>query len=128
MKLLLDTHLLLWAAGKPEKLSPATLMLLEAPDNELMFSAASIWEVAIKAGIEKKDFVVEPHLMRRALADNGYRELPVNSAHAVALMNLPALHKDPFDRILVAQAHVEGIILLTSDEMVARYPGPIQKV
>ena len=128
MKLLLDTHLLLWAAAQPEKLTPAALALIEAPENELLFSAASLWEIAIKAGSGRQDFAVEPGLIRRGLLDNGYHELPVSSAHAVALMRLPAIHKDPFDRILVAQAQVEGIVLVTSDNAVSQYPGAIRKV
>ena len=128
MKLLLDTHLLLWAAGQPEKLSAAALALIEAPENQLLFSAASLWEIAIKAGLGRDDFVMEPGLIRRGLLDNGYEELPVNSAHAVALTGLPAIHKDPFDRILVAQAQVEGILLLTSDDIVSRYPGAVERV
>ena len=128
MKLLLDTHLLLWAAGQPEKLSSTALALIEAPENQLLFSAASLWEIAIKASLGRRDFVVEPGLVRRGLLDNGYDELPVCSAHAVALVGLPAIHKDPFDRILVAQAQVEGIVLVTSDETVSQYPGAIQHV
>ncbi len=128
MKFLLDTHLLLWAAGQPEKLSAAALALIEAPENELLFSAASLWEIAIKAGLGREDFVVEPGLMRRGLLDNGYEELPVSSVHAVALTGLPAIHKDPFDRILVAQARVEGIVLVTSDDIVSQYPGAIEQV
>ena len=128
MKLLLDTHLLLWAAGQPEKLSTAALALIEAPENQLLFSAASLWEIAIKAGLGREDFVVEPGLIRRGLLDNGYEELPVSSAHAVALTRLPAIHKDPFDRILVAQAQVEGIVLVTSDDTVSQYPGAIERV
>ncbi len=128
MKLLLDTHLLLWVAGQPEKLSTAALALIEEPENQLLFSAASLWEIAIKASLGRSDFVVEPGLIRRGLLDNGYDELPVSSAHAVALTSLPAIHKDPFDRILVAQAQVEGIVLLTSDDTVSQYPGTIQRV
>lgn len=128
MKLLLDTHLLLWAAGQPQKLSPAARKFLDDPRNELLFSAASLWEVAIKRGLGRDDFQVEPRLLRRGLLDNGYFELPITSAHTVALDSLPPIHKDPFDRILVAQATVEGIALLTSDSVVAQYPGPVRKV
>lgn len=128
MKLLLDTHLLLWAAGQPEKLSPAALTLIEAPENQPVFSAASLWEIAIKSNLGREDFVVEPKLIRRGLLDNDYEELPVNSAHAVALMELPPIHKDPFDRILIAQAQVEGILLVTSDNTVSQYPGAIELV
>jgi len=128
VKLLLDTHLLLWAAGQPEKLSNAALTLIEAPENQLMFSAASLWEIAVKAGLGREDFVVMPGLVRRGLLDNGYEELPVSSVHAVALTGLPAIHKDPFDRILVAQAQVEGIVLVTSDDTVSQYSGAIERV
>lgn len=128
MKLLLDTHLLLWAAGEPERLSKEARALLSAPENELFFSAASLWEIAIKRGLGRPDFSVDARLLRRGLLDNGYSELPIASEHAVAVEGLPSIHKDPFDRILVAQAMVEGITLLTTDGMVARYPGPVRLV
>ena len=128
MKLLLDTHLLLWAAGEPKRLPKDIRTLLEDGDNELLFSAASLWEVAIKSGLGRKDFRVEARLLRRGLLDNGYSELPIVSDHVVAIESLPPIHKDPFDRILVAQAAVEGITLLTNDPVVAQYPGPIRKL
>lgn len=128
MKLLLDTHLLLWAAGSPERLSAEARAQIAAPENELLFSAASFWEIAIKRGLGREDFQVDTKLLRRGLLNNGYGELPIGSEHAVAVESLPALHKDPFDRILVAQAMVEGITLLTADALVAQYPGPVRKV
>ncbi len=128
MKLLLDTHLLLWAAGAPDRLPPDARTLLEDPANDLLFSAASLWEVAIKNQLGRPDFHADPRLLRRGLLDNGYAEVPIASAHAVALDLLPPLHKDPFDRILIAQALVEGITLLTADPLLARYPGPIRQV
>jgi PIN domain nuclease of toxin-antitoxin system len=128
MKLLLDTHLLLWAAGEPKRLPKDIRTLLEDRDNELLFSAASLWEVAIKSGLGRKDFRVEARLLRRGLLDNGYSELPIVSDHVVAIESLPPIHKDPFDRVLVAQATVEGITLLTNDPVVAQYPGPIRKL
>lgn len=128
MKLLLDTHVLLWAAGMPERLNEATRTLLNDPQHALMFSAASLWEVAIKRSLGRDDFQVDPRLLRRGLLDNGYAELPIRSEHAVAVDGLPNHHKDPFDRLLVAQAQVEGITLLTSDPLVALYPGPIRRV
>ncbi|HEY2658139.1 MAG TPA: type II toxin-antitoxin system VapC family toxin [Caulobacteraceae bacterium] len=134
MKLLLDTHLLLWAAGSDDgglgadRLSPAAETLIADLDNPLYFSAASIWEVAIKGGIGREDFRADPHLLRRGLLDNGYMEIPITSEHAAAVGHLPPLHKDPFDRMLVAQARVEGITLLTSDEKVAAYAGPARRV
>lgn len=128
MKYLLDTHLLLWAAGLPDKLSAEARELLGDADNALLFSAASLWEITIKRSIGREDFKVDARILRRGLLDNGYEELPIASAHAVGLDTLPAIHKDPFDRILVAQAQIEGLTLLTSDEQVARYPGAIRRI
>ena len=128
MKLLLDTQLLLWAAILPNQLSEAALTLLSDAHNDLLFSAASIWEVAIKSALGRDDFRVDPRLLRRGLLDNGYAELPITSEHAVTVDLLPALHKDPFDRLLLAQAISEGIILLTADAQLARYPGPVRLV
>jgi len=127
MKLLLETHLLRWAAGEPERLSSEAVALIEEPENDLLFSAASLWEVAIKSGLGRTDFLVSPTLLRRGL-DNGYAELPITSAHAVAIDSLPAIHRDPFARLLVAQATAEGMLLRTRDPEVARYPGPIRQV
>jgi PIN domain nuclease of toxin-antitoxin system len=128
MKLLLDTHLLLWAAGEPKRLSKQARALIDNPDNELLFSAASLCEVAIKRGLGRGDFKVDTRLLRRGLLDNGYGELPIISDHVVATENLPPMHKDPFDRVLVAQATVEGVTLLTIDSLVSQYPGPIKTV
>ena len=128
MRLLLDTHLLLWAAGKPGRLSAKARGLVNDAGNELMFSAASLWEIVIKRGLGRDDFQVDPRLFRRGLLDNGYSELPVGSEHAVAIEGLPLLHKDPFDRMLIAQATVEGIILLTVDPLMAQYAGPVRRV
>lgn len=128
MKLLLDTHLLLWAAGDPGRLSATATALISEPENELFFSAASLWEIAIKHSLGRPDFKVDARVLRRGLLDNGYSELPIGSEHAVAIGSLPDIHKDPFDRILVAQATVEGITLLTADGLVAQYPGPVQMV
>lgn len=128
MKLLLDTHLLLWAAGMPERLSADAREMLADPANELLFSAASLWEVSIKCGLGRDDFRIDPRLLRRGLLDNGYAELSISSQHAVGITSLPPLHKDPFDRLLIAQATLEGLLLLTSDTAVAAYPGPIRLV
>lgn len=128
MKLLLDTHILLWVAAKPDKLSIKAKVLIEQPENTLLFSAASIWELAIKGGLGRADFNVDVRLLRRSLLDNGYQELSIDSVHAVAVDQLPLIHKDPFDRILIAQAMVEGITLVTADAMVAEYPGAIQLI
>jgi PIN domain nuclease of toxin-antitoxin system len=101
---------------------------MESPEHELVFSAASLWEVAIKSGLGREDFKVDASVLRRGLIDNGYLELPIAGDHVVAVAALPPLHRDPFDRLLVAQAQVEGITLLTSDPLVAAYPGPVRKV
>ena len=128
MKLLLDTHILLWAAGDPDRLPAAARALIENEDNQLLFSAASLWEIAIKSALGREDFAIDAALLRRGLADNGYAELPVTGAHAVVVATLPPIHRDPFDRLLVAQATVEGITLLSADELVCQYPGPIRRV
>ncbi|MER8400094.1 type II toxin-antitoxin system VapC family toxin [Mesorhizobium sp. M0306] len=128
MKLLLDTHLLLWAAGEPGKLPPAALAEIENVDNHLTFSAASLWEIAIKCSLGRSDFRVDARLLRRGLIDNGYHELPITGEHAIAVEGLPPIHKDPFDRILIAQSIVEGITLLTVDDLVAQYPGPVRRL
>ena len=128
MKFLLDTHLLLWAAGSPRRLSAQARKLLGDTDHQLFFSSASLWEIAIKRGLGRDDFQVEPGLLRRGLLDNGYQELPISGVHALAIEALPSIHRDPFDRMLVSQALTEGFTLLTSDPAVARYPGPIRLV
>jgi PIN domain nuclease of toxin-antitoxin system len=128
MRLLLDTHVLLWAAATPEKLSAHARARIEDADNLPVFSAASIWEVAIKNGLGCDDFRVNAAVLRRGLLDNGYEELAISGKHAAAVATLPPLHKDPFDRELVAQAIIEGIMLLTADDLVAQYPGPIEKM
>ena len=128
MNLLLDTHILLWAAAEPNKLSPEATAMISNENNRLYFSAASIWEVVIKNGLGRPDFHVDPHLLRRGLVDNGYTELAISSLHTLTVSHLPEIHKDPFDRILVAQAETEGFLLLTADDLVARYPGPVRRI
>lgn len=128
MKLLLDTHLLLRAAQGSDRLPPTARGLLADAGNQLLFSVASLWEIAIKRALGRDDFEVDPRLLRRGLLDNGYGELPIVSDHAIATLSLPPLHKDPFDRLLVAQATVEGITLVTADANVADYPGPVRRV
>ena len=128
MKILLDTYLLLWAAAMPDRLSAAARALITDEANELLFSAASLWEVAIKQGLGRADFHADARLLRRGLIDNGYVELPITGAHAMAIEGLPPIHRDPFDRMLVAQAEVEGVVLLTGDAGVGRYGGVVRVV
>ena len=128
MKLLLDTHLLLWAAGQPERLSASARALIADEDNTLLFSAASLWEVTIKSDLGRADFRVDPRLLRRGLVDNGYVELPITHRHVTSLKGLAPLHRDPFDRMLVAQSMAEGIALVTTDPVVAQYEGLVKQV
>ena len=128
MRLLLDTHVLLWAVAEPQHLDAVTRAALEAADNEVLFSAASIWEIAIKSALRRMDFPYDPRELRRQFIANGYEELPILGHHVVAVDSLSPIHKDPFDRILIAQAMVEGITLLTADPVIAKYPGPIRKI
>lgn len=128
MNLLLDTHLLLWAAGEPDRLPRKARGMLLDPTNRLMFSAASLWEIGIKRNLGRADFAIDPRRFWRLLLIHGYREIAVGSEHALVASELPPHHKDPFDRILIAQSRVEGLTLLTADKLVARYGQPVLKV
>lgn len=128
MKFLLDTHIVLWLPILDRRLSALARSILNDRNNEFTFSAASVWEVAIKGGLGKPNFKVSAPAIRREMIEHGYAELPVHGQHAVAVYSLPPIHKDPFDRILIAQSIVEGITLLTADSTIAKYPGPIRKV
>lgn len=126
MKLLVDTHLLLWAAIGIKQVPPKARAWMSSPENELLFSVVSLWEIVIKSALNREDFQVDASVLRRQLIDNGYQELPILSEHAVAVGTLPPIHKDPFDRMLIAQAIIEGVTLLTDDAVIARYPGPVK--
>ena len=121
MKLLLDTHILLWTVGQPEKLSESARTILTEPANSLFFSAASIWEIVIKLGLGRADFKVDPYRLRKMLVVHGYTELAVTAEHALKVDSLLPLHKDPFDRLLLAQARIEGMLLITGDASIAQY-------
>ena len=125
MKILLDTHILLWAAASPEKIPEKGRVKIEDSANELFFSAASLWEITIKNGLGRTDFHVNASLLRRSLLDNGYHELSISGIHALAVENLPFIHKDPFDRMLVAQASTEGLLLITADSVLTKYSAPV---
>ena len=126
MRYLLDTHLLLWAASAPDRLSGAARAILTDEQAQLWFSVASIWEVAIKASLGRSDFDVDPRLFRRGLLESDFAELTITGPHVTAVADLPPLHKDPFDRMLLAQAQTEGLILVTGDSVLAQYPGNIE--
>jgi PIN domain nuclease of toxin-antitoxin system len=123
MKLLLDTHMLLWAAAGA--LPAKAEALVVDGSNTLYFSAASIWEINIKKRLGRSDFTVNPEVLRRGLLDNHYQELAITSLHCLAVSDLPMIHKDPFDRILLAQTKHEGISLLTSDAIMREYTAPV---
>ena len=126
MNILLDTHVLLWAIGKPDRLPAGARSVIEDSGTVLSYSAASLWEIAIKSGLGRTDFKVDARVLRHRLLIHGYSELPVTGAHAAAVDLLPPIHKDPFDRLLVAQAQIEGSILWTADKTLESYPGPIE--
>jgi PIN domain nuclease of toxin-antitoxin system len=121
LKLLLDTHIVLWAAGRPERLPKSGRSLLTAPENSLFFSAANIWEIVIKLGLGREDFRVDPYRLRKMLVVHGYTELAITAEHALRVNTLPTLRKDPFDRLLLTQARTEGMMLVTADPAVAQY-------
>lgn len=128
MRLLLDTQLLLWAAYRPQRLSQAARALVEDRGHDPAFSPASLWEVVIKRALGRPDFRIDPRLLRRGLVENGYVELAVSSDHALAVDMLPPIHKDPFDRLLIAQALAEGLPFITADAQLAGYPGDVRLV
>jgi len=119
--LLLDTHLILWAAFEPERLSARAAKQLRSRETPLAFSLASLWEVAIKSSLGQPDFVVDCQVLHQGLLNQGFVELPIQAAHISRVATLPWVHRDPFDRLLVAQAMVERLSLLTSDAVLKGY-------
>jgi PIN domain nuclease of toxin-antitoxin system len=128
LNILLDTHLLLWIASEPERVPEGVLDLLLDDRVTAFFSAANIWEIAIKSGQGRPDFELDASLFRRKLLDHGYLEIDVTGAHAAHVQTLPAIHRDPFDRILIAQSQLENMPFYTRDSQLAQYPGPIIRV
>ena len=128
MRILLDTNILLWSVTTPERLAEAVRATILDPANDILFSAVSIWEIAIKAALRRAEFRVRPEAVAEEARDIGFTELPVRSSAAARVADLPLLHRDPFDRLLVAQAIAEEVLLLTVDATVARYPAPVRLV
>jgi PIN domain nuclease of toxin-antitoxin system len=128
LRLLLDTHLLLWAIADSKRLPAEVRTLLEDESNEVYYSAASIWEIAIKASLKRKDFRVDLKLLLSTLPVMGVVELPVTPAHAAGVGNLPFIHRDPFDRLLIAQSIAEPLTLLTNDKILGRYRAGVRVV
>jgi PIN domain nuclease of toxin-antitoxin system len=126
--LLLDTHILLWAAAEPERLPEAARLAINESANEVRFSVVTIWEVGIKTARGRSDFAVNAARLRLKMLESGFLEVPVTGAHAVAAARLPPVHKDPFDRMLIAQAAAEGAAFLTVDAPLARYGPPVRVV
>lgn len=121
MNYLLDTHILLWSLVEPDKVPMRMVRLIEDTGNRVWFSSASIWEIAIKHSLGKDEFPVEPGMIWKAARQTGMEELAVSAEHAVGVDALPWLHRDPLDRMLVAQARVEGMKLLSVDAQVNAY-------
>lgn len=128
MRLLLDTHLLLWAAASSKRLPPEAREILEDGTNEAYYSAASIWEIAIKSSIARKDFRIDLDALRSALPKMQLVELPITASHAAGVTRLPPIHRDPFDRLLVAQSMAEPLTLLTNDALLAEYGASVRVV
>lgn len=118
---LIDTHLLLWSAFEPAKLSLKATKMLQSRAEPLAFSLASLWEVAIKSSLGRADFSVDTALLHQSLLSEGFVELPIKAAHLARVATLPWVHRDPFDRLLVAQAAEEKITLLTVEATLRRY-------
>jgi PIN domain nuclease of toxin-antitoxin system len=118
---LLDTHLLLWAAASSKRLPREARELLEDAGNDVYYSAASIWEIAIKSSLGRKDFRIDLPRLLSALPEMGLIELPITAAHAAGVAGLPPIHRDPFDRLLIAQSLAEPLLLLTNDALLERY-------
>lgn len=128
MRLLLDTHVLLWTLGAPERLGNVLRAAIKNPENEVMFSAVSIWEIAIKSALRKDDFQVAPEDIVSAALESGFLELPVRSSAAVQVTKLPAHHRDPFDRLLIAQAITEPATLYTADTQLEIYSELVHRI
>ena len=126
MTLLLDTHVLLWALMSPSRLGTGLQASLAARHTHVLFSAASVWEIAIKRGLDRPDFAFEPDEVVEAALATGFEALPVEPQHAARVRQLPPLHADPFDRLLLAQAQCEGAQLVTADRALMAYPAPLR--
>ena len=124
-RFLLDTHLLIWAAGALPRLPARVAALFEEEGSTVVFSAASIWEVAIKSTLRRPDFHVDPLALRDGLLAARCEEMPVTGPHGAAVAALARLHGDPFDRLMIAQARVEGLPFLTADAALAAYGPPV---
>jgi PIN domain nuclease of toxin-antitoxin system len=122
---LFDTHLLLWAVREPERLSRRAKELLDDASIERCFSVVSLWEAMVKSARRHAEFDIDGPTLRTKLLDSGFREIAVVATHAFSVRDLPDIHRDPFDRLLIAQAVVEGCTFVTHDTTIARYPAKV---
>jgi PIN domain nuclease of toxin-antitoxin system len=127
MRFLLDTHLLIWSVSDLQRIRASTRRLLEDENNELFFSVISLWEIGVKRALTRADFDFDPHLLRAVLLSRGFREISVTAEHVLAVDQLPPIHRDPFDRLLLCQTLVEGLTLLTKDERILKYPVSVRR-
>ena len=126
MRLLLDTHCWLWYLLEPERLNPGAREILRDPENEIFFSAASAWEIVIKYDLGRLTLPVPPSdYIPDRLTELGHRILPIRLDHVLRVGGLPAHHKDPFDRVLLAQSQVESLPLMTGDSVFTAYEANI---
>ena len=128
MNLLLDTHLLLWFALLSPRLSRAACELIQNPRNLIYFSSVSIWEVAIKTSLGRADFNVDAARLQQQLLADGLVEISLTGRDSLGVAALPAIHRDLFDRVLIAQAETRGLTFVTADKIAAKYPGKILRV
>lgn len=125
MKILLDTHILLWLAwDKKENLSSQAVELLDDPTSEIYFSLASLWEIAIKSSLGKPDFDIDVEALEQGLIQVGCRAVAIELPHILKQTQFPFIHRDPFDRLLMAQAEVENVFFMTADTMILKYQKP----
>lgn len=126
MRHLLDSHTFLWWITDDSRLSSTVRTIIAAPEHEILFSAASAWELIIKAQLGRLDLSDDPAaFLRQQVTTNGFAPLSITTRHVVRIADLPRLHRDPFDRVLVAQALEEGVPLLTADHLISQYPVPV---
>jgi PIN domain nuclease of toxin-antitoxin system len=128
MRILLDTHVLIWAVADSDRLASDVAEALKDTANDILFSAASIWEIAIKYGLRQPRFLHEPNDIARAALATGFIELPVHAAVAASVATLPSHHRDPFDRLLVAQALAEPAVLFTADAQLEPYSDLVRRI
>jgi len=128
VKLLLDTNILIWASASSDRLSAEARAFIKDGENQIAFSVASLWEIVIKTGQGRSNFQIDAEELRRAMMSEGWLELPILAEHVMAVAALPPIHRDPFDRLLLAQAQTEGMLLLTSDDLLGSYPGLVKRI